>query len=584
LGPITITVTGYDCRPYQSTLNVTASAAAALEEQNPTVDDDNVSGTSGDSDGVIDAGEVVDLRIPLRNTGTTTANTVSGTLSTTEPLVTITGNPVSYGTIAAGAVVTSGTAFRLSVSGALPDQKEVPFTLSTTDGVGKQRAMSVYITMRAPDLRHFAHVVNDAAGNNNGVPDPGESVTYTLKLKNLGTAQARGVTAVLRADLNATVTDSTASFGDLAAGEEKSASDGVTFTTTNTNAKLSLRISDNHGLRFVQPLDVTYPATPFGLDGTGKPTSIKLTWYPMGVPDLLGYNVYRALSAGGPFTRTNLVPTDRISRYEDSGLTPLTGYYYRVTAVDSSGNESLPSPVIGVGTNPPSHASFPIPMNTGSQSPVAVDHLFLASGPQLDLAGASDVIYAWRADGSAPVDADGAGATNGDITTTGTGYAGGCSIGDITGDGQPELVGAASDSNQVTALTSTGVTLPGFPKHVPDRVWSSIALGDLDNDGKREMVFAGFPAAGDNSATAGKRLYVIKSNGTEWTDGDSNPATFGVFKSLGGPYNIGTPALADLDNNATTDIVYAGFDGVLNAWRPNGTNLPGFPVTLPGIG
>jgi len=581
LGPITLTVTGYDCRPYQTTLNVTATALAALAEQNPTVDDDNVSGTSGDSDGIVDAGEVVDVRIPLRNTGTASATTVSGTLSTTEPLVTITGNPVSYGTIASGAIVTSAAAFRLSVSGSLPDQKEVPFTLTTTDGVGKQRVMSLAITMRAPDLRHFAHVVNDASGNNNGFPDVGESVTYTLKLKNMGTAQARGVTAVLRADINSVVTDSTCTFGDIAPGEEKTASDGVTFTTSTASAKMSLRVSDNHGLRFVQAVDVQYPATPIGLDGSGRPTSIKLTWTPMGVPDLLGYNLYRSLSAGGPFTRANVVPTDRISTYEDSQLTPLTRYYYRVASVDSSGNESLPSSIINVSTNPPSHISFPIPMNTGSQSPVAIDHLFLSAGPQLDLAGASDVIYAWRADGSAPVDADGAGATNGDITTTGSGYAGGCSMGDITGDGQPELAGAASDSNQVTVVTSTGVTLPNFPKHVPDRIWSSIALGDLDNDGKRELVFAGFPAVGDNSATAGRRLYVIRSNGTEWTDGDSNPATFGVFKSLGQPFNIGTPALADLDNNGTTDIVYGEFAGVIDAWRPNGTSLPGFPITLP---
>jgi len=582
LGPITLTVTGYDCRPYQTTINVTASAPAALEEQNPTVDDDNLSGTSGDSDGIIDAGEVVDLRIPLRNTGTSSASSVSGTLSTTEPLVTITGNPVSYGTIASGAVGTSSAAFRLLVSGALPDQKEVPFTLSTTDGVGKQRVMNLYITMRAPDLRHFAHVVNDASGNNNGFPDPGESVIYTLKLKNMGTAQARGVTAVLRADLNGVVTDSTCSFGDLAPGEEKTALDGVTFSTSNTNAMLSLRVSDNHGLRFVQPMDVQYPATPIGLQGSGRPTSIVLVWTPMGAPDLLGYNIYRSLSAGGPFTGANLVPTDRISRYEDSQLTPLTRYYYRVASVDSSGNESLQSATINVSTNPPSHASFPIPMNTGSEAPVAIDHLFVAAGPQLDLAGASDVMYAWRADGSAPVDADGAGATNGDITQRGSGYAGGVSIGDITGDGQPELVGGASDSTQVVAITSAGVTLPNFPKKVSDRIWSSIALGDLDNDGKRELVFAGFPKVGDNTPTAGKRLYVIKSNGSEWTDGDSNPATFGVFKSLGGAFNIGTPALADLDNNGVTDIVYGGFDGVINAWRPNGANLPGFPITLPG--
>src|SRR5206468_1485476 len=149
-------------------------------------------------------------------------------------------------------------------------------------------------------------------------------------------------------------------------------------------------------------------------------------------------NVYRSLSSGGPWTRVDAVPSDRISTYEDGPLSPLTRYYYEATAVDSSGNESPPSAWTSISTNPPAHVGFPIPMNAGSIAPVAVDHLYPFY--PLDIVAASDVIYDWHPDGSAPLDADGAGVTFGDMTKRGSNYEGGPSIADLDGDGKKEVM------------------------------------------------------------------------------------------------------------------------------------------------
>ena len=48
-----------------------------LADGTPVIDDDAISGTTGDTDGIWDVGEVVDLRVPLRNNGSTTASSVS---------------------------------------------------------------------------------------------------------------------------------------------------------------------------------------------------------------------------------------------------------------------------------------------------------------------------------------------------------------------------------------------------------------------------------------------------------------------------------------------------------------------------
>ncbi len=580
LGTITLTVTGYDCKPDQKTLNVTTSTLSLLADMGPTVDDDGVGGTSGDADTKPDAGEVVDLRVPVKNAGGTAANTVNGILTSSDPNVTITTPSVSYGTINAGATVTPAGAFRVTISAATPDQREVSFSLRLVDGGGRSRVKVFPVTVRAPDLRHFGHTIAEPVGNGNGIPDANETLTYTLKFKNLGTAEARSVTAIVRSlDNNSAATDSTVSFGDIGPLVEKTALDGVTFMIGPTTAKLQLRVSDNHGLRAVLPLDVTVPTAPVDVAGIGRATTIQLSWTPAPESDLLGYNIYRSTSAGGPFTKSNSVPTDRIAYYDDTPLLPLTRYYYQVTAIDSSGNESPKSPVSNTSTSPPNHAGWPIPMNSASFAPVAVDHLFPFYS--LDIASGGDVMYCWHADGTAPLDADGAGATNGDVTERGTSYEGGVSIGDINNDNQAEMIGVASDSEQVVVVGQNGQTMTGWPQPIQDRAWSSVALGDLDNDGKRELVFAAFLQSGDVAVSAGRALYVFRSTGAQWTDGDANPATNGVFKLMAGQYNIGTPAIADLDGNGTRDIIYGGFDGKLYAWRPDGTNLPGFPVTLP---
>jgi len=566
-GTFYLTVTSFDCRPSQETLTVGPAAAAALADLAPIIND-----ALGNANGQLDAGEVVDLQIPIINRGGTTATAVNGALSTSDGLVTILDADVTYGTLAPGASSNGTGAFRISLPYLFVDQREIPIKIDLVAGGGLHDVVRLELTVRSPDPRHLAHTITDSPGDGDGVPEAGETVTMLVKLRNLGTGTATGVTAKLRNyDGLATVSDSTASFGTLSPGQETQG-DALVYSVGNTSAKLELRISNNYGLLSTQIIDLVRPLTPIGLVAYGSQSSVSLTWTHATAPDLAGYNLYRSLALGGPYAKITSVPTDRTSYYRDEGLAPLTRYYYKVASVDSSGNESPQSGTTDTSTNPPHHDLFPVEMRRETPAPVAIDHVYQSS--MLDLVAGADVLWAWHADGTAPIDADGAAVSHGDfnIPEEGSYYAAGASLARLDGVNW-SIIGPAWNSETVTVFDKLGNVRTGWPFVTDAPVWSGVAVGDLDNDGLEELVFA----------SNGNHFYVLRSNGTEWINGDNDPGTAGVFKVLGSSYNYGTPALADLDGNGELDIVYAGFEGKLFAWRPNGTSLPGFPGNI-GLG
>ncbi len=568
LGPVTLTVTAFNARPWQGSFAVVASTPAALQAEAPIVLDDGLGGRHGNGDGIANAGEVVDVMLPVRNAGGTTAPGVIGILNTSDAMVTITAPSAGYGPIDPGTTATPIAGYRISIPFDCPDQREVPFTLDLVDDDQNHTQLTCRLLVRAPELVQVSHSESEENGDDDGRPEPGETVTYSFRIRNLGTGGASGLFGRVRSyDGLSTVLDSTFTVPDLPAGAEAT-STPVRFTPTSADARLSLEIENADGPRLAQPLDLGYPVEVTALTAVGGPGLVRLIWGHGAGPDLAGYNVYRATSAPGPFVKVTQTPAGRTSTVEDGGLVALTRYYYQLTAVDSSGNESGPTGSVTATTNPALHAGFPAYTRESSSTPVAVAHVYTGLPSEILVGG--EALHLFHADGTAPVDADGSAATPGDFTTQGKFYTGGGSIADLDGNGSREIIGAAWTSQQLQVFDSQGVPRPGFPVHVDDPMWSSVAVGNLDGVGPKEMVFA----------TLGRAIYAFRSDGTEWIDGDANPSTVGVFKMMGTSFNPGTPALADLLGNGQQDIVYGGADGFLYAWKPDGSNLPGFPVNV----
>ncbi|MGH9572106.1 MAG: fibronectin type III domain-containing protein [Candidatus Acidiferrales bacterium] len=100
--------------------------------------------------------------------------------------------------------------------------------------------------------------------------------------------------------------------------------------------------------------DVFPPSAPTGLIATPVPAEdslgahMDLSWAINPETDLTGYNVYRSEKAGVSGTRLNpqLLPTPA---FRDMNAVLGQSYYYTVTAVDRTGNESAPSAAVQAG-------------------------------------------------------------------------------------------------------------------------------------------------------------------------------------------------------------------------------------------
>lgn len=85
--------------------------------------------------------------------------------------------------------------------------------------------------------------------------------------------------------------------------------------------------------------DTNAPSPPAGLSATPGNSTVSLNWNDNAEGDLAGYNVYRSITSGSAYSKLNgsLVGS---SGYIDSDASGGLTYYYVVTAVDTSLNES----------------------------------------------------------------------------------------------------------------------------------------------------------------------------------------------------------------------------------------------------
>lgn len=146
----------------------------------------------GDSDGLLEAGEHVQLGVQVENFGTATAPGAVGVLTSADPYVTIQNGTVNYGDIAAGATAWGGAMFEITVAPDTPGLHRLQLDLAVTSG-GETWYSLVEPAVKGPALAY----VSDAYSGPGGDLDPGETGNLTIQVNNAGDLAANGLTGVL---------------------------------------------------------------------------------------------------------------------------------------------------------------------------------------------------------------------------------------------------------------------------------------------------------------------------------------------------------------------------------------------------
>lgn len=219
-GSLWVTVSKHDYYPHEGAIVVSAANAPYCFFESQIIDDDASGESSGNGDGVVDAGESIELVVTLENIGNEVAYGVSATLSTADPYVLVTDGYEEYGDIPVGGTAQCFDDYGFDVSWDCPDGHSVYFEIAATNGETTWVSETA-VTVSAPALVVDDFTVDDSpgGGDGNGCLEPGETVYLTVVLANNGSSDVTGVEALLTtADPYVSIVEATASAPLVGAG------------------------------------------------------------------------------------------------------------------------------------------------------------------------------------------------------------------------------------------------------------------------------------------------------------------------------------------------------------------------------
>jgi hypothetical protein len=222
-GSVNLTVTKQNYIPYLADFTISNSSAAAyLESQ--TIFDGNSANSSGNSNGVLNPGETIELAFSVKNYGSTALSNISATLLCNSEMITILNHSTNWSSIPANTSVND--TFRFSVSSEISGTQELQFEILVQSSTNQWQSF-ILLPVFAPHLIAENHTIYDS---NNQIWDPGEAIEFAIRLKNTSSIAINDISAQIVSFHNGiTLVDSLGYYSSIQANG----------TSINTNNRFS---------------------------------------------------------------------------------------------------------------------------------------------------------------------------------------------------------------------------------------------------------------------------------------------------------------------------------------------------------
>jgi len=201
IGYASIVITKQNRQPLIYSISIVAPDAPFIIYNDYKIDD-----SEGNNDGLIDNGEIIRLKINLKNYGKTADSNVIARLTTIDTNITILSDTGHWNILPSGQIVLQSDYFRFKVKNNVPDQHQTYFDIHAWDKKSNSWNSFFSVLLNAPSFEIGSKVINDSVGgNNNHRLDPGETIKLKILNTNIGHALAANTVCSLSTD-NSSIT------------------------------------------------------------------------------------------------------------------------------------------------------------------------------------------------------------------------------------------------------------------------------------------------------------------------------------------------------------------------------------------
>ncbi|MDP7567743.1 MAG: C25 family cysteine peptidase, partial [Flavobacteriales bacterium] len=234
VGVADIVITKQFKQPYQGTVQIISPTGPYVIYSSNTIDD-----SAGNNNQQVDYDEFISMNVEVENVGSVDATSVTVTISTSDPNVTLMNSSDVINLVSAQQTISINNPFTFQVANDVADQHIVTFDLIMTDNQGNTWNSTLNIVINAPVLNHAAFTIDDGVSGN-GVLDAGETLDLIVDVTNIGHADINTLTATMGClSSYVTVNSTTSNVSSLAVNSQQSTTFNITIDANTPNGTLA---------------------------------------------------------------------------------------------------------------------------------------------------------------------------------------------------------------------------------------------------------------------------------------------------------------------------------------------------------